>query len=724
MPEILIGFAQVLTSINTTMNKYMLVAPMAWGQTWVGNWFETNAPDARYGFDMQRQSEELLSNAESAAGLIPAADAAAEGNVLSVKLPPGNEGQSGAAEILLPQRSYWRGSFQYFVSANAKKRVFSDQCILEIVAPGSAGANIYAGVVAAIGALSSEALCATILRVVGRGRNQIGSYSLVGTFDASNQQLELQRIYDPKGHQQKFPPIKPRNKQSLGEAGATPGVALESGGLAAAEGDGSGATGAGRRSSGRTLKRSRFAPGEEDEDEEEDGLQGAGGDDASVGGASAADRTGLAVSTAKKRRPADAAQGSSVGEATADGDAGTQRRKQGRGRLMSSIVAGPEGAPGVSSHAGGAGSASDAAPGHGTGGTGVGSRAKQPIGAAAKGAGGTSRVAPVWRAAHVMSGDGGAGGSLDGGASGGGIDVYEGEMAAGLPEGTGTAVYRNGLMYEGGWAGGREHGWGVLTDGDDLILYQGDFAEGTLHGQGSFSFGNGDRYVGGWREGLCHGVGTYTAASGASYDGEWSEGHRHGQGVLVLADGSVYSGGWRHGQRHGKGTLSMASGMRYRGEWAGDMPEGKGEMLYADGGRYEGGFHGGRRDGRGGYTFPDGQQLSGKWNADVIEESGECRDRAMTRATPPHTLPRTGRQLRQSHPPPPLRPSLPPHPTRACSRHASDDQGGGGVAPRVDDTRLPRGRDQSHPLKGRLQQQRDVTQTYASLFCDRYRVHS
>ena len=40
-----------------------------------------------------------------------------------------------------------------------------------------------------------------------------------------------------------------------------------------------------------------------------------------------------------------------------------------------------------------------------------------------------------------------------------------------VPHGHGTAVYRSGWMYEGGWLNGKESGWGVLSDARDVTLY-------------------------------------------------------------------------------------------------------------------------------------------------------------------------------------------------------------------------------------------------------------
>jgi hypothetical protein len=54
---------------------------------------------------------------------------------------------------------------------------------------------------------------------------------------------------------------------------------------------------------------------------------------------------------------------------------------------------------------------------------------------------------------------------------------------------------------------GKESGFGVISDADDLILYEGEFLEGQINGNGTYFYGNGDRYAGQWKDGLFHGKG-------------------------------------------------------------------------------------------------------------------------------------------------------------------------------------------------------------------------
>lgn len=120
--------------------------------------------------------------------------------------------------------------------------------------------------------------------------------------------------------------------------------------------------------------------------------------------------------------------------------------------------------------------------------------------------------------------------------------------AAQVPHGHGTAVYRSGWMYEGGWLNGKESGWGVLSDARDVTLYahstrlfflvvpcqlvlmlpplcvcaralsyEGEFAQGALNGTGTAFFPGGDVYEGEWRDNAFHGRGKYTSTVGCRY---------------------------------------------------------------------------------------------------------------------------------------------------------------------------------------------------------------
>lgn len=213
--------------------------------------------------------------------------------------------------------------------------------------------------------------------------------------------------------------------------------------------------------------------------------------------------------------------------------------------------------------------------------------------------------------------------------------TYEGQLVDGVPHGHGTIVYSEassalgstdlhanmseGLMYEGSFVHGREHGWGVLTDGSDVTLYEGEVCEGRIAGSGTWYFANGDRYEGEWRDNLPSGHGRYTTAAGSYYDGEWRDGHRHGHGVQVTAGrGSWYDGDWANDMRHGRGGLTLSDGSSYYGQWARDAFDGKGECTYSDASHFEGMFKAGKREGRGTLTLGNGATYSGRFKRDDI----------------------------------------------------------------------------------------------------------
>ena len=188
----------------------------------------------------------------------------------------------------------------------------------------------------------------------------------------------------------------------------------------------------------------------------------------------------------------------------------------------------------------------------------------------------TAAATPIWFAAHILDAQAGP---LSG-------CLYEGEVSPPplppLPHGLGTIVYGNGLLYEGSFQAGKEHGRGILSDQDDIVLYQGEVADGILTGTGTYYYGNGDRYSGQWHSGLFHGRGRFsTSTTGASYDGEWREGYPEGSGVFSSPSGLTYSGSWRGGYRNGKGELHMSVGTtrRVKGLWNMGILEGTWEWV-------------------------------------------------------------------------------------------------------------------------------------------------
>ena len=125
-------------------------------------------------------------------------------------------------------------------------------------------------------------------------------------------------------------------------------------------------------------------------------------------------------------------------------------------------------------------------------------------------------------------------------------------------EGSGTAVYANGVSYTGeflnalsSWAGRDDRAQRLpLTrasgrtglkerDRDDHLIptaavYTGQFADGQRSGTGRLEM-----------------------ASGVIYEGEWADGQINGQGVLTQPNGDVYTGVLVDGPATGRGPRGL-----------------------------------------------------------------------------------------------------------------------------------------------------------------------
>ena len=154
-------------------------------------------------------------------------------------------------------------------------------------------------------------------------------------------------------------------------------------------------------------------------------------------------------------------------------------------------------------------------------------------------------------------------------------EVYEGDVVEGAREGVGICLFPNGLLYQGQWLQGKEHGTGKLMTHGRKVIYEGEWSEGKMNGKGRYVFPSGGVYEGDWRENMRHGQGTYLLPGGARYEGDWKEDLRWGFGAFTWADGSVYEGEWVRGVRQGKGTLKCTE-FEYVGQWTGNKMEGKG----------------------------------------------------------------------------------------------------------------------------------------------------
>lgn len=145
----------------------------------------------------------------------------------------------------------------------------------------------------------------------------------------------------------------------------------------------------------------------------------------------------------------------------------------------------------------------------------------------------------------------------------------------------GFAAIRNaeGDLFEGEAAAGKPQGLGVYTQGD------APFA--------------GDKYQGQFSAGAWNGVGVFDAAPGGPprpphYAGEFTAGRIAGVGVIVRSDGARMAGAVRDGALDGHGVETRADGSRFEGEFRNGAAYGYGVLWSADGavieaGRYENG---------------------------------------------------------------------------------------------------------------------------------------
>ncbi|EOD26417.1 hypothetical protein EMIHUDRAFT_205442 [Emiliania huxleyi CCMP1516] len=94
-------------------------------------------------------------------------------------------------------------------------------------------------------------------------------------------------------------------------------------------------------------------------------------------------------------------------------------------------------------------------------------------------------------------------GFLEGVLADGLTDAYRGPFVEGLPHGSGSCTYAEGVLYEGDFAHGLRHGHGTLSLPGKR--YTGAFVAGMPAGNGSWTYDCGDRYTGELEGGMRHG---------------------------------------------------------------------------------------------------------------------------------------------------------------------------------------------------------------------------
>ena len=142
----------------------------------------------------------------------------------------------------------------------------------------------------------------------------------------------------------------------------------------------------------------------------------------------------------------------------------------------------------------------------------------------------------------------------------------------------------------------------------------------VIDGQGTAVYANGMIYEGGFKAGQNAGQGRMTYPDGYVYDGNWQSGERQGKGTATYPDGSVYEGDFAAGLRDGTGKLTTPDGFTYEGAWTAGQIDGPGIATYANGDVYEGNFVSGKRQGQGAMRYATGQIAEGKWTDNALSE--------------------------------------------------------------------------------------------------------
>ncbi|RNF08189.1 central apparatus associated protein C1a-18 [Trypanosoma rangeli] len=101
----------------------------------------------------------------------------------------------------------------------------------------------------------------------------------------------------------------------------------------------------------------------------------------------------------------------------------------------------------------------------------------------------------------------------------------------------GRGVFKSPVIrYEGDWNEDEMHGSGelrFLATGD---VYRGQFAHGMFEGTGTYIWASGSSYEGAWRANRMHGLGTYTDVNGKVWNGKFYNGT--GPGLTPFAGGA------------------------------------------------------------------------------------------------------------------------------------------------------------------------------------------
>jgi|SRR5579862_4445538 len=128
-------------------------------------------------------------------------------------------------------------------------------------------------------------------------------------------------------------------------------------------------------------------------------------------------------------------------------------------------------------------------------------------------------------------------------------------------------------------------------------VYEGELAAGLPQGEGTVTDQYGTKQSGQWRYGEPFKVsGKAVYPDGTTEVGTWNNDGSKSGGTITWKDGRVYKGDWK---------ISEAP--------APEVPDGTGEMSWPNGRKYNGQFRDGEMDGAGKMTYPGGKIEDGSW---------------------------------------------------------------------------------------------------------------
>jgi hypothetical protein len=179
--------------------------------------------------------------------------------------------------------------------------------------------------------------------------------------------------------------------------------------------------------------------------------------------------------------------------------------------------------------------------------------------------------------------------------------------------------------WSGACAGSLAEGPGIVEwqeNGSFSNRFEGIYHAGLREGRGIVVTKDGDRGEAEFRNGRLNGRCVFTYAAGGRFDGQCANDKRNGPGTQVFASGNRYEGDYRDDDMNGRGVFNWKEGQRYEGDFVDGTRNGRGRETYPSGARYEGDWVEDKFQGQGTYYFADGQIYEGEWADDMPNGRG------------------------------------------------------------------------------------------------------